>query len=55
MNRQPFDYVELVSTSNFSFLRGGSHPEELAITAGVLGLGGFGLSDRNRFAGAVRA
>ncbi len=48
-------YVELVSTSNFSFLRGGSHPEELAITAGVLGLKGFGLTDRNSFAGVVRA
>ncbi len=48
-------YVELVSTSNFSFLRGGSHPEELAIAAGVLGLDGFGLADRNSFAGVVRA
>ena len=48
-------YVELVSTSNFSFLRGGSHPEELAIAAGVLGLDGFGLTDRNSFAGVVRA
>src|SRR5215468_6457313 len=48
-------YVELVSTSNFSFLRGGSHPEELAITASVLGLSGFGLTDRNSFAGVVRA
>ena len=55
MNRKPLDYVELVSTSNFSFLRGGSHPEELAITAGVLGLDGFGLTDRNSFAGVVRA
>jgi error-prone DNA polymerase len=48
-------YVELVSTSNFSFLRGGSHPEELAVTASVLGLRGFGLTDRNSFAGVVRA
>jgi len=55
VNRKPLDYVELVSTSNFSFLRGGSHPEELAITAGVLGLDGFGLTDRNSFAGVVRA
>jgi len=55
VNRQSLDYVELVSTSNFSFLRGGSHPEELAITAGVLGLGGLGLTDRNSFAGVVRA
>ncbi|MEP7239304.1 MAG: error-prone DNA polymerase [Devosia sp.] len=49
------DYIELVSTSNFSFLRGGSHPEELAITAAVLGLEGLGLCDRNSFAGVVRA
>jgi error-prone DNA polymerase len=48
-------YVELVSTSNFSFLRGGSHPEELAITSAVLKLKGFGLTDRNSFAGVVRA
>ncbi|HEX4298814.1 MAG TPA: error-prone DNA polymerase [Devosia sp.] len=49
------DYVELVSTSNFSFLRGGSHPEELAVAAAGLGLTGFGLTDRNSFAGVVRA
>ena len=55
MSRAVPGYVELVSTSNFSFLRGGSHPEELAITAGVLGLKGFGLCDRNSFAGVVRA
>ena len=37
--RQPVPgYVELVSTSNFSFLRGGSHPEELAIASAALGL-----------------
>ncbi len=51
----PPGYIELVSTSNFSFLRGGSHPEELATMAAVLGLGGFGLTDRNSFAGVVRA
>ena len=48
-------YVELVTTSNFSFLRGGSHPEELAVTAATLRLRGFGLTDRNSFAGVVRA
>jgi error-prone DNA polymerase len=48
-------YIELVSTSNFSFLRGGSHPEELALASNGLGLGGFGLTDRNSFAGVVRA
>jgi error-prone DNA polymerase len=49
------DYIELVSTSNFSFLRGASHPEELAITSSALRLKGFGLTDRNSFAGVVRA
>jgi error-prone DNA polymerase len=44
-----------MATSNFSFLRGGSHPEELVVCAAVLGLGGLGLCDRNSFAGVVRA
>ena len=51
----PPAYVELVATSNFSFLRGGSHPEELVVGAAVAGLGGLGLCDRNSFAGVVRA
>jgi len=49
------DYIELVSTSNFSFLRGGSHPEELVAAAAMLKLEGLGLCDRNSFAGVVRA
>ena len=48
-------YAELVSASNFSFLRGGSHPDELVVRAASLGLFGFGLCDRNSFAGVVRA
>ena len=48
-------YTELVSASNFSFLRGGSHPDELVMRAASLGLSGFGLTDRNSFAGVVRA
>jgi error-prone DNA polymerase len=48
-------YAELMTTSNFSFLRGGSSPEELVITAAGLGLSGLGLCDRNSFAGVVRA
>lgn len=47
-------YIELVSTSNFSFLRGGSHPEELVLQAAQLGLSGFGLCDLNSLAGVVR-
>src|SRR4029077_10259759 len=48
-------YAELQITSNFSFLRGASHPEELAIAAAALGLAGFALIDRNSLAGVVRA
>src|SRR3569623_41769 len=55
MNSLGSGYIELVSTSNFSFLRGGSHPEELALASNRQGLAGFGLADRNSFAGVVRA
>jgi error-prone DNA polymerase len=48
-------YAELMTTSNFSFLRGGSSPEELVIMAAGLGLSALGLCDRNSFAGVVRA
>jgi error-prone DNA polymerase len=48
-------YAELAVTSNFSFLRGASHPEELVATAAVLGLAGLGIADRNSLAGVVRA
>ncbi len=48
-------YVEFVVTSNFSFLRGASHPEEMMVQAEQLGLSGIGLCDRNSVAGVVRA
>ena len=48
------DYVELQLTSNFSFLRGASHPEELVATAAALGHRAIGIADRNSLAGAVR-
>src|SRR5437764_1023685 len=48
-------YAELVVTSNFSFLRGASHPEELVERAHGLGLAGLGIADRNSVAGVVRA
>src|SRR5688500_20276659 len=47
-------YAELVSTTNFSFLRSGSHPEEMVSAAMRLGLKAFGVTDRNSFAGVVR-
>jgi error-prone DNA polymerase len=49
------DYTELYVTSNFSFLNGASHPEELIVRAAELGLRGLGLSDCNTLAGVVRA
>jgi error-prone DNA polymerase len=48
-------YAELAVTSNFSFLRGASHPEDYAVQAAALGLAGIGLADRNSVAGVVRA
>jgi error-prone DNA polymerase len=48
-------YAELQVTSNFSFLAGGSHPDELAITAAALGLDAVAITDRNSLAGVVRA
>ncbi|WP_417680916.1 error-prone DNA polymerase [Roseibium sp.] len=48
-------FAELCAASNFSFLRGASHPEELAMTAGALGLSGLAVCDRNSMAGVVRA
>jgi error-prone DNA polymerase len=49
------EYYELQVTSNFSFLRGGSHPEELIQRANALGYKGIAITDRNTFAGIVRA
>ncbi len=48
-------YAELCTATNFSFLRGASHPEELVATAANLGLAGLGVADRNSLAGVVRA
>src|SRR5215467_7173038 len=48
-------YAELDVTTNFSFLRGGSHPEELVATAKALGLDAIAVTDRNTLAGVVRA
>jgi error-prone DNA polymerase len=49
------EYAELQVTSNFSFLRGGSHPEEMAEQAAALGYAAFAVTDRNSLAGIVRA
>jgi error-prone DNA polymerase len=46
---------ELVCRSNFSFLEGASHPEELIDRALLLGLWGLALTDRDGVYGVVRA
>ncbi|MEJ0082209.1 MAG: PHP domain-containing protein [Puia sp.] len=48
-------YTELQCTSNFSFLRGASHPEELVEQAAAYGYHAIGITDRNSVAGIVRA
>src|SRR5262245_56822718 len=48
-------YLEFAVASNFSFLRGASHAEELMLQAAHIGLAGIGLADRNSVAGVVRA
>ncbi|WP_374951374.1 error-prone DNA polymerase [Mucilaginibacter sp.] len=47
-------YTELQVTSNFTFLRGASHPEELVEHAHKLGYNAIAITDRNSFAGIVR-
>lgn len=48
-------YTELQVTSNFSFLRGASHPDELVQQAADLGYTEIAITDRNTVAGIVRA
>jgi error-prone DNA polymerase len=48
-------YAELAVTTNFSFLRGASHPAEMVAEADTCGLAAIGIADRNSFAGVVRA
>ncbi|HWZ66783.1 MAG TPA: PHP domain-containing protein, partial [Stellaceae bacterium] len=48
-------YAELQVTTNFSFLRGAAHPDELVLTAAALGHAAIAITDRNSLAGVVRA
>jgi error-prone DNA polymerase len=48
-------YTELQVTTNFSFLKGGSHPEEMVEQAAVLGYTEIAITDHNTLAGIVRA
>ncbi|MDE0303532.1 MAG: error-prone DNA polymerase [Albidovulum sp.] len=48
-------FAELGATSNFTFLRGASHPEEYAGAAARAGIAAFAIADKNSVAGIVRA
>ncbi len=48
-------YAELHCVSNFSFLRGASHPEELVVCAHELGYAALAITDECSLAGVVRA
>ena len=48
-------YAELHCRTNFSFLEGASHPDELVQTATALGYRALAITDRNSLAGIVRA
>ncbi|QSB16283.1 error-prone DNA polymerase [Natronosporangium hydrolyticum] len=50
----PIEYAELHCHSNFSFLDGASHPEELVAEAAQRGLSGLALTDHDGFYGVVR-
>jgi error-prone DNA polymerase len=49
------DYAEIGITTNFSFLRGGSQPQEYVHEASRLRISVIGIADRNTLAGVVRA
>ncbi len=49
------NYAELGVTTNYSFLRGASKPEELVATAAKYEMAAIGIADRNTLAGVVRA
>ena len=48
-------FAELVAATNYSFLRGASHPADMVAEAIALGMPGIGIADRNSVAGVVRA
>ena len=51
----PMPYAELHCKTNFSFLVGASHPEELVARAAELGYCGLAITDQHSLAGVVRA
>src|SRR5947207_1261503 len=48
-------YAELQVTTNFSFLRGASHPDEMVAQAAALGCAAVGIADLHTLSGVVRA
>jgi len=48
-------YAEIGITTNFSFLHGGSHPQDYVHQASELRMPAIGIADRNTLAGVVRA
>ncbi|MFM6933199.1 MAG: PHP domain-containing protein, partial [Novosphingobium sp.] len=48
-------FAELIAATNYSFLRGASHPAEMVWQAHALGMAGIGIADRNTVAGVVKA
>ncbi|MBK4214405.1 error-prone DNA polymerase [Paracoccus caeni] len=52
---EPPGYAELGVTTNFTFLTGASHPDEMIARAAELGLSAIAITDRNSLAGVVRA
>jgi error-prone DNA polymerase len=55
ISASPPEYAEIGITTNFSFLRGGSHPQEYVHQASELGISVIGIADHNTLAGVVRA
>jgi error-prone DNA polymerase len=53
--RRSINYAELHCLTNFSFLEGASHPDELVSRAAELGYRALAITDRNSLAGVVRA
>ena len=53
--RSAVGYAELHARTNFSFLSGASHPDELALRAAQLGYAALAVTDTNSLAGVVRA
>lgn len=54
-NHRGLGYAELAVTTNFTFLRGASHPDEYVHQAAKLGYRAVAVTDHNTLAGIVRA